>query len=100
MATGQEAAKRALTIGRATKTPKVVRGATASRPTQATSGKSAEAHVRQVKESGNPTPTAVTHGQTAPKPGKARVGETGTAKAVVMPNRGGSSRPTGRSWSS
>ena len=91
MATGQEAAKRALTIGRATKTPKVVRGATASRPTQATSGKSAEAHVRQVKEAGNPTPTAVTHGQTASKPGKAKAGTHGTAKAVTTPVHGSSS---------
>jgi hypothetical protein len=99
MATGQEAAKRALTIGRATKTPKVVRGATASRPKQATGGKSAADHVRHVNESGNPSPTAVTHGQVASKPGKARAGKPGTAKAVVMPNRGGSSRPSGRSWS-
>ena len=95
MATGQEAAKRALTIGRATKTPKVVRGATASRPTQATSGKSAADHVKRVKESGNSTspPTTVT-GQKAQPRGKARASKPGTAKAVVQPHESGSHPPT------
>jgi hypothetical protein len=94
MATGQDTAKRALTIGRATSGPRVVRGATASRPKQSSSGKSAGDHVRQVQQAGNSTSPPVTvQGQRAQPRGKAKAGVHGTAKAVVQPHESGSHGP-------